>query len=86
MRGRNATIVVVANPETEEEIRILVSYKWYHDTGSLWGFSGLPEPDESEIEILNFSAEEGELPSWVTEPLVMDSLLEIHDLYTTDSD
>ena len=83
-KGLSSKTITVFNPNTDEEFEIYVTYEWYNEsdfsddlTEKLDDFFGESSFNRENIDIKHFEPNNDEdIPSWVIEDLVYDSLID----------
>lgn len=87
-KGLNTKVVTVFDPNGDEEFEVYVTYSWYNDTNSVDDlFGDSSEISREDIDIKQFeSNNDDDLPFWITEDLVYDSLIDELEIEYIDGD
>ena len=93
-KGLSSKTITVFNPNTDEEFEIYVTYEWYNEsdfsddlTEKLDDFFGESSFNRENIDIKHFEPNNDEdIPSWVVEDLVYDSLIDELEIESEDEE
>jgi hypothetical protein len=76
-KGLSNKVITVFDPNTDEEFEIYVTYEWYNESVFSDDLFGEPSFSRENIDIKHFESNNDEnVPSWVIEDLVYDSLID----------
>ena len=76
-KGLSNKVITVFNPNTDEEFEIYVTYEWYNESVFSDDLFGDLSFSRENIDIKQFESNNDEdIPSWVIEDLVYDSLID----------
>ena len=76
-KGLSNKVITVFNPNTDEEFEVYVTYEWYNESVFSDDLFGDLSFSRENIDIKQFESNNDEdIPSWVIEDLVYDSLID----------
>ena len=76
-KGLSNKVITVFDPNTDEEFEIYVTYEWYNESDFSDDLFGDLSFSRENIDIKQFESNNDEdIPSWVIEDLVYDSLID----------
>lgn len=86
-RGLNSKVITVFDPNTDEEFEVYVTYEWYNESDFSEDFFGESTFNRENIDIKHFEPNNDEdMPSWVVEDLVYDSLIDELEIEFNDEE
>jgi hypothetical protein len=76
-KGLSSKVITVFDPNTDEEFEVYVTYEWYNESVFSDDLFGELSFNRENIDIKHFESNNDEdIPSWVIEDLVYDSLID----------
>ena len=86
-KGLSSKTITVFNPNTDEEFEIYVTYEWYNESVFSDDLFGDLSFSRENIDIKHFEPNNDEdIPSWVVEDLVYDSLIDELEIESEDEE
>jgi hydroxymethylpyrimidine pyrophosphatase-like HAD family hydrolase len=83
----NSKVITVFDPNTDEEFEVYVTYEWYNESDFSEEFSEESTFNRENIDIKHFEPNNDEdMPSWVVEDLVYDSLIDELEIEFNDEE
>jgi hypothetical protein len=86
-KGLSNKVITVFDPNTDEEFEIYVTYEWYNESVFSDDLFGDLSFSRENIDIKHFEPNNDEdMPSWVVEDLVYDSLIDELEIEFNDEE
>jgi hydroxymethylpyrimidine pyrophosphatase-like HAD family hydrolase len=86
-KGLSSKVITVFDPNTDEEFEVYVTYEWYNESDFSEEFSEESTFNRENIDIKHFEPNNDEdMPSWVVEDLVYDSLIDELEIEFNDEE